>query len=113
MARQQRKGAGSRDQGQAESRRGRQAGKAPRLPRAPAGACAASARIVTPPQADGALLPRPTMDCSLAAHADWSVNPNKRWVTVAQRTTTGWIIGAPQPVGDVATFLSRLLAEAK
>ena len=29
------------------------------------------------------------MNCSLAAHADWSIDPRKRWVTIAQRTTTG------------------------
>jgi hypothetical protein len=49
---------------------------------------------------------------SLAAHADWSVDPRKRWVTVACRSTTGWILSAPCPVGDVSTFLSRLTAQA-
>jgi hypothetical protein len=49
---------------------------------------------------------------ALAAHADWSVDPRKRWVTVARRTTTGWTLAAPRPVGDVTTFLARLTGEA-
>jgi hypothetical protein len=52
------------------------------------------------------------LDPSLAAHADWSVNPRKRWVTVAHRTTTGWCLMAPRLVGDVSTFLTRLVHEA-
>jgi hypothetical protein len=52
-------------------------------------------------------------DTGLAAHADWSVDPRKRWVTVATRTTTGWRLAAPRPVGDVATLLSRLVHEAE
>jgi hypothetical protein len=46
----------------------------------------------------------------LAAHADWSVNPRKRWVTVAVKTAHDWVLDAPLPVGDVATFLDRLTA---
>jgi hypothetical protein len=49
----------------------------------------------------------------LAAHADWSIDPRKRWVTVARRNTTGWIVAAPRPVRDVATFLTRLTLEAQ
>jgi hypothetical protein len=52
------------------------------------------------------------LDPSLAAHADWSIDPRKRWVTVARRMTTGWALAAPRPVGDVSTFLSRLNHEA-
>ena len=48
----------------------------------------------------------------LAAHADWSIDPRKRWVTVASRTTTGWALTAPRPVGDVTSFLQRLSQEA-
>jgi hypothetical protein len=50
-------------------------------------------------------------DTSLAAHADWSVDPRKRWMTIARRTTTGWCLAAPRPVGDVATVLARLVDE--
>ncbi|MDR3521586.1 MAG: hypothetical protein P4L54_08230 [Acidocella sp.] len=48
----------------------------------------------------------------LAAHADWSVDPRKRWVTAAVKTAHGWHLDAPRPVGDVATFLDRLTAAA-
>jgi len=36
----------------------------------------------------------------IAAHADWSTDPRKRWVTVARRQRAGWRIAAPRPVGD-------------
>jgi hypothetical protein len=49
---------------------------------------------------------------SLAAHADWSVDPRKRWITVARRTTAGWALAAPRLVGDVTTLLARLREEA-
>ena len=52
------------------------------------------------------------MGPSLAAHADWSIDPRKRWITVAHRTTTGWTLTAPRPVGDVSILLSRLTQEA-
>ena len=44
-----------------------------------------------------------------AAHADWSVDPRKRWITVARRKTHGWTVAAPQLVGDVSTLLARLI----
>jgi hypothetical protein len=50
---------------------------------------------------------------SLVAHADWSIDPRKRWITVARRDTIGWTLTAPRPVGDVATLLTRLIDEAK
>jgi hypothetical protein len=49
---------------------------------------------------------------SLVAHADWSVDPRKRWITVARQTAMGWTLSAPRPVGDVSTLLSRLAEEA-
>lgn len=49
---------------------------------------------------------------SLVAHADWSIDPRKRWVAVAHRAGTGWALDAPRLVGEVATFLARLRAEA-
>lgn len=50
----------------------------------------------------------------LAAHADWSVDARKRWVAVARRDPRGrWTVQAPCPVGDPATFLARLLAQAE
>ena len=57
-------------------------------------------------------MPRSRLVPSLAAHADWSVDPRKRWITVARRTTLGWTLTAPRPVGDVGTLLARLREEA-
>ncbi|MBS0562570.1 MAG: hypothetical protein JSR21_21185 [Proteobacteria bacterium] len=48
----------------------------------------------------------------MAAHADWSTDPRKRWVTVASREGRGWRVGAARPVGPVGDFLPGLLAEA-
>jgi hypothetical protein len=46
----------------------------------------------------------------IAAHADWSTDPRKRWMTRARRRAGQWRAEAPEPVGDVATLLPRLLA---
>jgi len=50
---------------------------------------------------------------TIAAHADWSVDPRKRWVAIAQRKRNGWRLATPQPVGDVATFVARLRTMAE
>jgi hypothetical protein len=44
----------------------------------------------------------------IVAHADWSVDPRKRWVAVARRAQIGWKLAAPVPVGNVETFMDRL-----
>jgi hypothetical protein len=49
----------------------------------------------------------------LIAHADWSVDPRKRWITVLRPAPTGWSLAAPRLVGDVGTLLSRLGTEAE
>jgi hypothetical protein len=46
----------------------------------------------------------------IAAHADWSTDPRKRWVTVARRSAGHWLAEAPAPVGAPAALLERLLA---
>ncbi len=46
----------------------------------------------------------------MAAHADWSIDPRKRWVTVAHRHAGRWRAEAPAQVGDPAALLARLLA---
>jgi hypothetical protein len=48
----------------------------------------------------------------IAAHADWSTDPRKRWITLARRAGRGgaWHAEAPAPVGEVAALLPRLLA---
>lgn len=47
----------------------------------------------------------------IAAHADWSTDPRKRWVTIARRGARGWRAAAPVPVGDPAALVATLLAE--
>ena len=47
----------------------------------------------------------------LAAHADWSNSPGKRWIALARRGARGWVAEAPRPVGDTAALIPALLAE--
>ena len=47
----------------------------------------------------------------IAAHADWSLEPRKRWVTLAQRQGGVWQASAPRMVGDPATLAAALIAE--
>ncbi|MBV8612438.1 MAG: hypothetical protein JOY66_01535 [Acetobacteraceae bacterium] len=49
----------------------------------------------------------------LAAHADWSVDPRKRWVALARPDAGRWKLEPPVPVGAVGTFLDRLRQEAE
>jgi hypothetical protein len=48
----------------------------------------------------------------IAAHADWSKDPRKRWVSLARRHAGGWRAVAPRPVGDPAALAAALVAEA-
>ena len=49
----------------------------------------------------------------LVTHADWSKNPNKRWCATATLDGDGhYRIGAPEPVGDLSTYFTRLLRSA-
>lgn len=51
---------------------------------------------------------------SRIVHADWSLNPNKRWMGSATLQPNGrYRLGAPQPVGSLEAFLSRLKAESR
>ncbi|MFC7688535.1 hypothetical protein ACFQY5_01735 [Paeniroseomonas aquatica] len=50
------------------------------------------------------------MDELIAAHADWSIDPRKRWITVARRDAAGWRAAAPRPVGTLGGLLAGLLA---
>ncbi|HWX47417.1 MAG TPA: hypothetical protein VNZ61_05130 [Roseomonas sp.] len=47
----------------------------------------------------------------IAAHADWSLDPRKRWVSIARRRGGAWRAEAPRPVGDPAALVAELLAE--
>ena len=45
---------------------------------------------------------------TIVAHADWSVDPRKRWMAVARRAAAGWRLAAPVPVGEVGSLCARL-----
>jgi hypothetical protein len=45
----------------------------------------------------------------IAAHADWSLDARKRWVTIARRQGALWQASAPRPVGDPAVLAAELL----
>ena len=47
----------------------------------------------------------------IAAHADWSTDPRKRWISIARRGPDGWRAEAPVPVGDPSAMVAALLAE--
>ncbi|HVZ08752.1 hypothetical protein [Rhodopila sp.] len=49
---------------------------------------------------------------ALVAHADWSMDARKRWITVLRRAGPGWTLTAPRLVGDVRSLPARLMAEA-
>jgi len=49
----------------------------------------------------------------LAAHADWSIDPRKRWMALARQEARGWRVAVPVLVGPAETFLARLLADAE
>jgi SAM-dependent methyltransferase len=45
---------------------------------------------------------------SLVVHADWSANPNKRWMVRATLEGNRYVAHAPEPVGEPSTLLDRL-----
>jgi len=47
----------------------------------------------------------------IAAHADWSLDARKRWVSIARRQGGQWQASAPRLVGDPATLAAHLIAE--
>lgn len=48
----------------------------------------------------------------LAAHADWSVSPAKRWMSLATPLAQGWHVTL-EKVGDLPTLFARLRARAQ
>ena len=57
--------------------------------------------------AEGRALPR------LVVHADWGLDPRKRWMCVAERTASAsYRVSAPEDVGDPETLLTRLRERA-
>jgi hypothetical protein len=49
---------------------------------------------------------------ALIAHADWSTDPRKRWITVARRDGERYRLGEPEAVGEVPSLLERLAEQA-
>ncbi|MDJ0740808.1 MAG: DUF429 domain-containing protein [Gammaproteobacteria bacterium] len=49
-------------------------------------------------------------DVQTVVHADWGSAPGKRWMCVAARTSRGFQVAAPQPVGETASLVERLHA---
>ncbi|WP_424810837.1 hypothetical protein [Roseococcus sp. YIM B11640] len=47
----------------------------------------------------------------IAAHADWSVAPGKRWACVARSSPGGWRVEAPRPVPELGRLAGDLLRE--
>jgi hypothetical protein len=45
---------------------------------------------------------------SLVAHADWSSDPRKCWMTIGRLRGQRYRLGLPQPVGEVSTLFQRL-----
>ena len=50
------------------------------------------------------------MTATVVAHADWSVDPRKRWMAVLRRDGRRWRLAAPEKVGALETLFPRLLA---
>lgn len=44
-------------------------------------------------------------------HADWSVDPRKRWQASAERRDGGWHVSALRPVGTISTFLDKIFRD--
>lgn len=55
----------------------------------------------------------PESRADVAAHADWSTDPRKRWVAIARRSGDAWTLDEPRPVGDVGDFTRALLRLAE
>lgn len=49
---------------------------------------------------------------NLIVHADWSINPQRRWQVRITRAGNRWRVDAPTLVGDLSTFLDSILPEA-
>lgn len=48
----------------------------------------------------------------LVAHADWSIDPRKRWMCVAHNEGDGYALAACEPVGPADSLLDRLRERA-
>src|SRR5262245_59809705 len=58
--------------------------------------------------------PRERFRPVLVAHADWSVDPRKRWVTVAASNERGrWRVLSPMKVGNEGSLRRRMHADGR
>jgi hypothetical protein len=48
----------------------------------------------------------------IAAHADWSIDPAKRFTTIGRKASGLWVLDIPRLTGDVAALLPRLARAA-
>ncbi|MGO8534180.1 DUF429 domain-containing protein [Rhizobium ruizarguesonis] len=48
------------------------------------------------------------MSVAVIAHCDWSIDGKKRWMCAAVREGKGWVLSAPEPVGETKNLISRL-----
>jgi hypothetical protein len=48
----------------------------------------------------------------IAAHADWSIDPAKRFTTIGRKAGGFWVLDVPRLTGDVAALLPRLARAA-
>jgi hypothetical protein len=48
----------------------------------------------------------------IAAHADWSVDPAKRFITIGRQAGGVWVLDLPRLTGEVAALLPRLARAA-
>ncbi|MGO7643790.1 DUF429 domain-containing protein [Rhizobium ruizarguesonis] len=53
------------------------------------------------------------MSVAVIAHCDWSIDRKKRWMCVAVRQATKWILSAPEPVGETKDLIPRLRSRAE
>ncbi|MGO7358893.1 DUF429 domain-containing protein [Rhizobium ruizarguesonis] len=53
------------------------------------------------------------MSVAVIAHCDWSIDRKKRWMCVAVRQGTKWILSAPEPVGETNDLIPRLRSRAE
>ena len=44
----------------------------------------------------------------LVVHADWSIDPNKRWMACAESDGNRFQLFSPELVGDLSSFLYRM-----
>eukprot|EP01037_Dinobryon_pediforme_P018240 gene18240-18497_t len=70
-----------------------------------------AAKAAEPPKKPG-FFAQTALTTVLAVHADWSMDPRKRWMTLAHPTDGGWRIAAPVPVGRLEDWLARLRVAA-